>query len=177
MLVPTKAPAARRPARQSQTSPGPGRFGRSRRWRRVLTLAALICLASALISYGNTLSQPSDTSLSIRTVEWIRDNGARGLVTRIETFYSLNAPSTGGPPLRALPHQAVLASARAVSRRGRDHRYRPPRVLPVIHPALAGEGVWRATFAGGGSRPPVLVTSYRPQTWARTSSTRARTCH
>jgi hypothetical protein len=32
----------------------------------------------------------------------------------------------------------------------------------VIHPALPGEGVWRATYAPGGSRPPVLITSYRP---------------
>jgi Phosphodiester glycosidase len=32
----------------------------------------------------------------------------------------------------------------------------------VINPALAGEGVWRATFAAGGKRPPVLITSFRP---------------
>jgi hypothetical protein len=32
----------------------------------------------------------------------------------------------------------------------------------VIHPALPGEGVWQATFSGGGSRPPVLVMSFRP---------------
>ena len=40
--------------------------------------------------------------------------------------------------------------------------YRPPRIRPLIHPALPGEGVWHATFAGGGSNPPVLVTSFRP---------------
>ena len=33
----------------------------------------------------------------------------------------------------------------------------------MIHPALAGEGVWRATYAPGGSRPPVLVTQFRPE--------------
>ena len=33
----------------------------------------------------------------------------------------------------------------------------------MIHPALPGEGVWHATFAGGGSRPPVLITSFRPE--------------
>ena len=91
----------------------------------------------------------------------MRDNGARGLVTRIENlYYSLTAPSKGGPPLKALPKQAGSVKAfvpRAV------HYYRPPNIAPVITPALPGEGVWRATFAAGGSRPPVLITSFRPE--------------
>jgi hypothetical protein len=75
------------------------------------------------------LTQPSDSGLSIRTVEWMRDNGARGLVNQVENmYYSLNAPTTGGPALRALP----------------------------------SEGVWRPTFSRGGSRPPVVVTQFRP---------------
>jgi len=58
----------------------------------------------ALVSYAKMLTQPSDSSLSIRTVEWMRDNGARGLVNQIENaYYSLNAQATGGPALRALP--------------------------------------------------------------------------
>jgi hypothetical protein len=32
----------------------------------------------------------------------------------------------------------------------------------VISPALPGEGVWHSTYAAGGSRPPVLITSFRP---------------
>jgi hypothetical protein len=42
------------------------------------------------------------------------------------------------------------------------HYYRPRRIRPVLSPALPGEGVWRATFAHGGTRPPVLITSFRP---------------
>ncbi len=42
------------------------------------------------------------------------------------------------------------------------HHYRPPNIEPVIHPALAGEGVWHPTFRGGGARPPVLIASFRP---------------
>jgi hypothetical protein len=39
---------------------------------------------------------------------------------------------------------------------------RPARVVPVIHPALSGEGVWRAgSFAVGGSAP-IRVTTFRP---------------
>ncbi|MFZ1996425.1 MAG: phosphodiester glycosidase family protein [Solirubrobacteraceae bacterium] len=119
----------------------------------------------ALVSYLLMLAQPSDTSLAIRSVEWLRDNGARGLVNKIEsTYYSLNAPSTGGPALHALPRQAG-ADAGAIGARSRvaaAPAYRPPSIAPVIRPALPGEGVWRATFARGPGRPPVLVTSYRP---------------
>ena len=41
---------------------------------------------------------------------------------------------------------------------------RPRPVPPVVHPRIAGEGVWRATQArfAGGVAPPVLVTTYRP---------------
>jgi len=45
--------------------------------------------------------------------------------------------------------------------RSHHHYYRPHRLSPVITPGLAGEGVWRATFSAGGSRPPILVSSFR----------------
>ena len=121
----------------------------------------MLCLIPAVVSYVSMLEQPSDSSLGIRTTEWMRDNGARGLVTRIENlYYSLTAPSKGGPPLKALPKQAGAVKpfvARPV------HYYRPPNIAPVITAALPGEGVWHATFAAGGSRPPVLITSFRPE--------------
>jgi hypothetical protein len=160
MLAPTRAPAARRPAlRHPHATRAPGNRTPRRRWRRIATLASLLCLAPALVSYVSMLTKPSDSSLSIRSVEWLRDNGARGLVNRIESiYYSLNAPATGGPALRALLKQPGTGPALAVAARA----YRPPRLRPVIHPALPGEGVWQATFSGGGSRPPVLVTSFRP---------------
>ena len=123
--------------------------------------AAELCLVPAVVSYVSMLEQPSDSSLGIRTTEWMRDNGARGLVTRIENiYYSLTAPSKGGPPLKALPTQAGAVKA-FVARP--VHYYRPPNIAPVITPALPGEGVWHATFATGGSRPPVRITSFRPE--------------
>jgi hypothetical protein len=123
-------------------------------------MAAALALLPALISYVGMAATPSNSSLSINSVEWLRDNGLRGLVNRVETFYySLNAPATGGPALHALPKQASVAAGHT---RTAVHYYRPRPIRPVIHPALPGEGVWRATFAEGGSRPPVLITSYRP---------------
>jgi hypothetical protein len=138
--------------------------------RRVALLAAALCLIPVIVSYVTTVAGPSDSSLGIRTVEWMRDNGARGLVNTVENFYySLNAPAKGGPALRSLPEQSgVLATSVPRSRphvAGPPiHHYRPPPIAAVIHPALPGEGVWHATFAGVGSRPPVLITSYRPDT-------------
>jgi phosphodiester glycosidase len=124
----------------------------------------------ALVSYVGALAGRSDSSIGIRTVEWLRDNGARGLVDRVEnTYYSLTAPGKGGPPLKALPRQSGAVAVTSVQipqiryRRPRLRRYRPPNIAPVIHPALPGEGVWHPTFAGGGSRPPVLITSFRPE--------------
>ncbi|MBV9819046.1 MAG: phosphodiester glycosidase family protein [Solirubrobacterales bacterium] len=152
-----------------------------RRIRRAATIAALLCLVPALISYAGALTERSDTSVGIRTVEWLRDNGARSLVNRVENlYYTLTAPAKGGPALRALPHQAgaepagtgPAARARSaaggeprarVHRRRVSHAYRPRRIRPVIRPALPGEGVWRPTFAGASGSPPVLITSYRPE--------------
>ena len=131
----------------------------------MLTLAAVLMLVPVLVSYVQMLGQTSDSSLSIRTVEWLKSNGASGLINKVENvYYTLTAPATGGPALKTLPHQAGLAQTGGGggARRVRQHFYRPRRIRPVISPALAGEGVWHATFANGGSRPPVLVTSFRP---------------
>jgi hypothetical protein len=161
MVTPTKTPVDYPPRAlppRSYRRPEPRR---SRRARRVALAAAVICLIPALVSYAQAIAARSDSSLGIRTVEWLRDNGARGLVTDVENiYYSLTAPSKGGPALRALPKQAGIGPRLATVHQ--VHYYRPPRIRPLAHPALPGEGIWHATFANGGSRPPVLITSYRP---------------
>jgi Phosphodiester glycosidase len=134
---------------------------RARRVRRIALGAAVICLVPALVSYVQAVTRRSDSSLGILTVEWLRDSGARGIVNDVENaYYSLTAPSKGGPQLKALPAQA---GTQLVPPALRVHRvvYRPKPIKPLLHPALPGEGVWRATYAHGGNRPPVLVTSFR----------------
>jgi hypothetical protein len=161
MLTPTRDPITRPPVPQvRRRPPAPPSGDRKHRLRRIAVGAAVLCLIPVLVSYANVLFEPSNSSLGIRTVEWMRDNGARGLVNTVENiYYSMNAPAKGGPGLKALPNQAGVATAGG---RHRVHFYRPPRIQPVIHPALPGEGAWRATFADGGSRPPVLITQFRP---------------
>src|SRR5665213_1050662 len=101
MLVPTAAPPGRR-----APVPGGGRRSRPRlhRVRRIAILASLIAVVPGLVSSAGVVLQTSNSSLGIRTVEWLRDHGARGLVNAVESlYYSANAPSPGGPALRKLP--------------------------------------------------------------------------
>jgi hypothetical protein len=142
---------------------GPSPVRGWRRARRVALAAALVALVPALISFASTMAQPSNSSFFINAVEWLRSNGARGLVNRIENeYYTLTAPAKGGPALRQLPGQKGALSAAAVARHVTVHYYLPPPIKPLTK-GLPGEGVWHATFAGGGSRPPVLITSFRPE--------------
>lgn len=141
---------------------------------RVAAVAAGIMLAVAALAYVGAMLGPSNSTLGIRSVEWMRDNGARGLVNSAERlWYSLTAPSKGGPGLANLPSAGIATpgAAQAGSPRKRlparalPHSYRPHRLRAVLSPALPGEGVWHPTqarFASRAASPPVLVTTYRP---------------
>jgi phosphodiester glycosidase len=115
------------------------------------------------------MSEPSNSSLGIRSVEWLRDHGAAGLVSNVESaYYSLTAPSKGGATLRALPRVGYGAAERAQAQRLQAQRlaaaaYRPHRIAPLIHPALPGEGIWRATRPGVGVGAPLLISTLRNQ--------------
>jgi hypothetical protein len=137
-------------------SPGP-----VRRAATVVTAAAVLTLGLAAFSYGGAVTSPSNSSLAIRSVEWLRDNGGKGVVSYAErVFYTATAPSQGGPTLRTLPQLGVGGGA---TRRA-NAVYRPPSVPAAIHPRLPGEGVWHATQARFATdpAPPILITSVRP---------------
>jgi hypothetical protein len=130
-----------------------------RRLRRIFLLAAIACLIPAGISYLGAMGQTHNVGLGVSTVEWLRQNGGNSLVSEIENeYYTLTAPSKGGPALHSLPQVGVAAAAEG----GRGvTAYRPPDVVPLIHPALPGEGVWKKAAANAGPRPPVLLTTFR----------------
>jgi hypothetical protein len=147
------------------------------RLRRIALVAAIVALVPVVLSYWGAMSGPSNSSLGIRTVEWLRDNGAAGLVAQVESiYYTLTAPSKGGPTLRALPKVGYGAStststststsagaAVGAGQGAADAEYRPARVPALLHPALPGEGVWRATRPSLEANPPVLLTTLRNQ--------------
>ncbi|MGZ4481590.1 MAG: phosphodiester glycosidase family protein [Gaiellales bacterium] len=103
--------------------------------------------------------QPSSLPVSIRTVEWIRAHHGAWLVDRIENwYYTFRAPAKGGPSLTAVPVVGVSTPPHTVP----VHVYRPPRIAPVVTPALPYEGVWRAAQRWAGEPAPVLETVFRP---------------
>ncbi|HET9075204.1 MAG TPA: phosphodiester glycosidase family protein [Solirubrobacteraceae bacterium] len=141
------------------------------RARRIAWTASLVLVLVGLISWGGNIAGTSNTSLSISSVEWMRSNGLKGLVNTVENFYySITAPSTGGPGIKSLPKLAGQALSptqrqanRAIAAAQAAQAYRPPDIVPVIKPALPGEGVWRATYpVPKGTPPPVLITDFRP---------------
>jgi hypothetical protein len=137
-----------------------------RRLRRIVLMASAICLGPAGISYLGRMAEPHNVGVGVASVEWLRGHGGNGMVSQVEDwYYTLTAPSKGGPPLRSLPQVGVAArpSDESVAR-----PYRPADIEPLIHPALPGEGVWRAAASHAGDRPP--VSSSRPS--AATPNTR-----
>jgi hypothetical protein len=163
MLAPTRPSPSYtvyRTERRRFEDPAPGAWPRA---RRIALAASLVALVPALASFASAMVQPSNSSFFINAVEWLRSNGARGLVNRVENeYYSLTAPAKGGPPLHRLPGQkGALAAAAAAPRHLAIHHYLPAAIKP-LGTGLPGEGVWHATWAAGGSRPPVLITSFRP---------------
>jgi hypothetical protein len=132
-----------------------------RRARRIVLLAAIACLVPAGVSYVGAMSEHHNVGIGVSSVEWLRQNGGNSLVSEIENlYYSVNAPEKGGAPLRSLPAVGV-AGGPSSGERTPARAYRPPRVKPIIHPALPGEGVWKPAAAGAGPTPPVLLTSFR----------------
>jgi hypothetical protein len=123
-------------------------------------LALAICLVPAAISWATAMFRPHNVGIGVATVEWVRAHGGNSLVSEIENwYYTLTAPSKGGPPLKALPRVGVAPGRRGAQ--AGTAAYRPPRIRPLIHPALPGEGVWRPAAAGAGPEPPVLGTTFR----------------
>jgi phosphodiester glycosidase len=125
------------------------------RWRRLFTAGVTIVLAIVLGSYLLAMTRPSSLPLGIRSIEWLRANGAAWLVNDVENlYYRWTAPQKGGPALRTLPTVGTVSSSANAGR--------PPRVHPLLKPALPGEGVWHAVGPPVGGAPPVLVTTFRP---------------
>ncbi len=154
-MQPDPVSAARRRRNEGRVAPW-------RRARRVLLLAIAISLLPVAVSYVDAVSGPRNIGLGVASVEWLRSHGGNELVSEVENvYYTLTAPSKGGPPLRSLPRVGV-ANVSASGEAGHlADPYRPPPIRPVIHPALKGEGVWHAAEAGAGREPPVLLTTFR----------------
>ena len=151
------APRSRPAAAQAVVRSGPRRArSLGGRIRRIMVFASLLALLIVGTSFASAMSKPSNVGFGVRSVERLRDNGAAWLVSDVEAaYYSINAPSTGGPGLKALPKVGVGHGAPV-------DIWAPPPIRPVIEPALPGEGLWKGTGPLVRGAPPVLVTTFRP---------------
>ncbi len=140
------------------------RQAKRRNLRRLGLVILAALLAPVLYSYATTMARPSSLPLSVRSVEWVRANHGSWLVDTAEHYwYSWTAPAPGGPALKSLPSVGLRpGKPRHAPRKTVHPSYGPPRVVPVLHPPLAGEGVWHRTGPLVGGAPPVLVTTFRP---------------
>jgi hypothetical protein len=144
-------PATLAASTRARRRPLPPRLGPLRRARRVAWLALGMCLVPILVSYGTTMTGPSNSSFMIRSFEWLRDHGAASIASQIESvYYSINAPSTGGAALKTLP----LATRKAAASHPRD-------IAPIISPTLPGEGAWVPTETWSGTTSPVQIAQFR----------------
>ncbi|MGE5408760.1 MAG: hypothetical protein ACM3NV_09110 [Syntrophothermus sp.] len=158
MAIETEAPPGRPRAPVRRRGPRPG-LPLWRRARRVVLLTAAICLIPAGLSWLGAITGPRNVGIGVATVEWVRSHGGNPIVSEIENaYYTLTAPSKGGPALKSLPQVGVSDVAAESESSG---IYRPPPIKPLIHPALKGEGRWHAAEANAGPEPPVLLTTFR----------------
>ncbi|HVW47590.1 MAG TPA: phosphodiester glycosidase family protein [Solirubrobacterales bacterium] len=158
------------PPRSPRRRPRPRRLPLWRRARRVLTVACLLCLGVAALSWVPAVTGSRNLGLGVASVEWLRSHGGNPIASQIENwYYELNEPEKGGPPLKSLPHVGVAAAGDEAGSRGEDEgegearptHYEPANVDPLIHPKLPGEGIWQKAGAKVGPHPPVLLTTFR----------------
>ncbi len=153
---------------------GPGDQGptRARLWLRRMAFVMIIALVPIGWSYGAALSTPGGGGIGLRSVEWIRGHGGAGLVVAAENFwYSHHAPPKGGkPPPGYIP--APTSQAGGGTGTGSNHTlltstgmpYLPPPapIVPIVSPALPGEGDWTPIGRDVGGVPAAYKASIRP---------------
>ncbi len=148
--------AARREQRREAASK------RKRRRLLLLTATPLLCLLVwAVVSYAMWMLKPTSMSFGARSVEWVRADVPFGntLVDDVEhVYYTANAPKKGGPGPKRLPAVGLSQPPR------KRMAAWPPRIKPVFAHPLRGEGVWKPTGPPVDGGPPVLVTTFRPET-------------
>jgi hypothetical protein len=156
-------------AKQRGKGPKKQRSTRSKWIRRGIAIAIVLLLIPVGIDYVDYLNKPGSDTLSVRTVEWIRDNGGNGIVNTIERWwYTNNPPPTGGTP------DAIKTQKTVVEHTGDKGgppptypqiQHLPPPTARVPTPATdvqENEGVWQPTGRLVSGQPAVYTTYVRP---------------
>jgi hypothetical protein len=156
-----ETPIAEAPKSRKQLR-DPARRRRRRRRRLLIAAPLIVLLVWGLVSYTTWMVRPTSLSWRVNSVEWVRHSVPFGnsMVDQIEhVYYSMNAPKKGGPQRKSLPSVGVKQPAGAAKAAAW-----PPPISPVFQNPLPGEGVWQPTGPPVNGGPPVLVTTFRPDT-------------
>ncbi len=127
--------------------------------RLVLLLIAAILLPMAW-SYGRALTYPGSASMSVRTIEWLRENGAGSIVNRVEEWYfTRHHPPTSGLPTGPFPKGLTVTNRSMISRARAQRRL--PTLHPAIRPTLPGEASLKLVFFFVWGRTEIYTSWYR----------------
>ncbi|HEX7658445.1 MAG TPA: hypothetical protein VF444_03110 [Pseudonocardiaceae bacterium] len=125
-----------------------------KRWK-VVALGVAALLVYPAVTYTQALTYPGDAPVSVRTVDWLRDEGAGPLVNAVENWwYTRHQPPAGPPLAAALPPPAPAGQA-ATPGAG-------PANLPALTAALPGEGVWVPDARAASGAVAEYTTFIRP---------------
>ncbi|TDW21436.1 hypothetical protein [Kribbella kalugense] len=119
--------------------------------KRWIALACCLLLVVPIVSYVRALLYPGNASFSVRTVEWVRDHGAGGIIDAVETWkYSRQQPAPTGMPSditapSTVPVRTTLPRA---------------QLLPGV-PALPQEGTWTVARQSKSGTPLLWATWFR----------------
>ncbi len=159
--------AASKSSRKGTATKTP-RSRRSKWIRRGVAIAVVILLIPVAVSYVDYLQRPGSDTLSVKTVEWIRDNGGNGIVNTIERWwYTNNPPPTGGKPSAIKVQDTVTETTEKKSTTPTYPQIQrlPPPTARVATPAPEvepNEGVWQPTGRLVLGQPAVYTTYVRP---------------
>ena len=147
----------------------PPRSTRAKWIRRGIAIAVVLLLIPVAVSYVDYLQRPGSDTLSVRTVEWIRDHGGNGIVNTIERWwYTNNPPPTGGKPSAIKVQDTVTdtttkADTAPPTYPQIQHLAPPTARVPTPAPEVEpNEGVWQPTGRLVSGQPAVYTTYVRP---------------
>ena len=146
-----------------------GRF-RRRRTVAVVVLASFILMVPLMVSYVGALTAPGNTSSGIRTIEWIKGHGGRGIVLTIERWwYEHHQPPIGGTvstgPLAGAAYSSDPVTGSPIPMKNLPpHTPLPKDIPPIAADPLPREGVWRPVGPTVDGLPTEEVAYMRPDT-------------
>jgi len=144
------------------------RVRKRRRWPALLMAGVVVFLSAWIVIPAMTA--PGNDGLAAKIAESARDRGFGFLVTGLEAIqYRLAPPAVGGhldvQAQRALAGDAApspgAVRSPATARDRSDVVVLQPRIVPVVAPALRGEGVYVARVMVDG-RPAIQTALLRP---------------